>query len=203
MKFAANLVSILFHPVLMPLAGIYVMLNSGIYLVEFPGEIKKYIYLIVALFSIVLPLAVLSLLAYWHLVRDMVLSARHERFMPMSLSFVSVFVLHVILSRTIPVKLLTAYTFSMAVVIVVYLLSNISFKTSMHLLGLGGISGLLAMLSAVFHTDLFFLVALVVLVSGIVAAARLYLEAHTIAELVAGFAIGFAGVFCTMYLYIS
>jgi hypothetical protein len=202
MKHIAKLISYFFHPVLMPLAGVLIIFNSGIYQTDIPFEIKKFVYLIVALFSIVFPLALLSILMYWNMVQDIELTERRERFIPMIFSLVSIFILYIIINRTIPIKLLKAYTLSMVVVVVLYLLSNFRFKTSLHLLGLGGITGLLATISILFQADLFFLLSVAILISGIVGTARIYLQAHTLTEIISGYLTGFFGVFCILYFIV-
>lgn len=183
----------------MPLLGVLIIFNSGIYLSDIPVEIKKYAYLIVALFSIILPLAMLSIMVYWHIVQDIELTERRERFIPMVFSFVSIFLLYVIINRTIPIKLLKTYTLAMAVVLIVYLISNFKIKTSLHLLGLGGITGLLVIISVLFQADLFIWLSIVIFISGIVASARIYLQVHTFPEIIFGFIAGFSGIYCTIY----
>ena len=202
MKYTAKTLSILFHPILMPLLGVFIIFNSGIYQSNIPVEIKKYTYLLVGLFSIVLPLALISILVYWHVVQNIEMSKHKERFIPMTFSFISIFLLHVLIRRTIPINILQAFTLSMAVVLILYLLSNIKFKTSLHLLALGGITGLIAILSKIFLIDLYFWLMIVIFVTGIVGTSRVYLEEHTLLELAMGYVTGFVGVFFTVYFFI-
>ena len=42
----ATILSYVLHPILMPLLGLIVILNSGIYSAELPGEFKNYLYLV-------------------------------------------------------------------------------------------------------------------------------------------------------------
>lgn len=199
MKYLARFFSYFLHPVLMPLIGVVIIFNSGIYQSDIPFEIKKYTYLIVALFSIIIPISLLSVLAYWNLVQNIELTERKERFFPMIFSFVSVFILHIIMRKTIPIKLLNAFTLAMTVVLLLYLITNFKLKTSLHLLGLGGITGLLAVLTILFRADVFFWLSLAILFAGIAGTSRLFLKAHSLGEVIFGYLIGFSGVYCTIY----
>jgi hypothetical protein len=183
----------------MPLIGVFVIYNSGIYQSNIPWEAKKFTYLLVILFTILLPLAMLTLLVYWRAVQDIQLNERRERFVPMFFTAVSLVLLHIILTRIIPIKLINAFTLSMTIIAFCYLLLNLLLKTSLHLIALGGITGLVAVISKVFMADLFLWLSILIMISGIVATSRIYLKAHTIPEIISGYITGFFGVFGTIY----
>lgn len=195
----AKIASYLFHPIIMPFIGVFIIYNSGIYQSDIPWEAKKFTYLLVILFSILLPLAMLSLLVYWRTIQDIHLNERRERFVPMFFSAISLIIMHIILNRLIPIRLINAFTLSMILIAFVYLLLNVLLKTSLHLIALGGITGLIAVISKVYIADLFFWLSILILVSGIVASSRIHLKAHTISEIISGYITGFSGVFCTVF----
>ncbi len=71
-------------------------------------------------------------------------------------------------------------------------------KTSLHLIALGGITGLIAVISKVYLIDLFLWLSILIFIAGIVASSRIYLKAHTFFEVVSGYITGFIGVFYTI-----
>jgi hypothetical protein len=84
-------------------------------------------------------------------------------------------------------------TFSVA------LLTGITFfwKMSAHMTGIGGVLGVLGILAVYFPSlDLAYLLVATLLLGGLVASARLYLDAHRPAEVYVGLLVGF--VICWM-----
>ena len=74
----AKIFSYILHPAFMPLIGIYIIFHSGIYETDVPWEFEKYTYLIVALFSILLPFSILPIFVYWKIISNLELSDRKE-----------------------------------------------------------------------------------------------------------------------------
>ena len=72
-------------------------------------------------------------------------------------------------------------------------LSFISYfwKISAHLVGWGGLVGLILILSLRFNTDLMLFLILAILSSGFIGFARLKLEAHNPLQVYSGFLLGF------------
>lgn len=198
----ANFFSYLFHPIIMPVLGIFIIYNSGVYQSNIPWEAKKFTYLIVILFSILLPLAMLTMLVYWKTIQDIKLNERRERFVPMFFAAISLLLLHFILYKIIPIKLINTFTLSMTIIAFLYLIINMHIKTSLHLIALGGITGLVAVISKIFLVDLFLWLSILIFITGIVASSRIYLKAHTFIEIISGFLTGFSGVFFTIYMFI-
>ena len=63
--------------------------------------------------------------------------------------------------------------------------------------GLGGISGLILMLSLIYTLDMTFYLSVLFLISGIVASARLVLKEHNLLQIATGYFTGFliVGIF--------
>jgi hypothetical protein len=201
MKQIARFFSYLFHPILMPIVGVIIIFNSGIYLASLPAEVIRFSYLIVSLFGVIIPLTLFCILVYWHLLQDIEISERKERFIPTILTIISIFVLFILINRTVPIRLLRSFILSMDIVLISYLISNLKLKTSLHMLGLGGITGLISIISFLYRADLFFWLSAVLLVSGIVGSARLQLKAHNLDEIILGYFIGFCGVTGTLLFF--
>ena len=65
-----------------------------------------------------------------------------------------------------------------------------NFKSSVHLMGMGSISMYLTCLSVHFEINITLALSALILLTGLVATSRLYLKAHSKAELLIGFLIG-------------
>lgn len=201
MKAIAKLFSFLFHPVLMPLMGYIIIYNSGIYESGLPWEVKKYSYLINVLFSIFLPVSLLSFLLYFHQVRSIELNTRKERSLPLLFTTISLLLLFLVTRRYLPLKVLQGFTLSTVAVSFMLLLITLRIKISMHMIGLGGIAGLIIAISLLYQSNLLSLLAITTFVTGLVGTARLWLQAHNPFELLMGYLMGLLGTFLIVYYF--
>ena len=99
---AARIISILFHPLIMPSVGFLLLFNSGTYLAYLPFEYKKMILLIVFLCTFVIPLSILPFFLYHKIISDINMSGARERFAPLVINFI-LFVLCYFLLRKVPI----------------------------------------------------------------------------------------------------
>ncbi len=201
MKAITKLFSFLFHPVFMPLLGYVILYNSGIYESGLPWEVKKYSYLINTLFSIFLPVSMLSFLLYFHQIRSIELNDRKERSLPLLFTTISLLLLFIVTRKYLPLKVLQGFTLSTVVVSFLLLLITLRVKISMHMVGLGGISGLIIAISLLYQSNLFAPLAITIIVAGVVGSARLWLQAHKSIELLAGYLLGLLGTFLIVYYF--
>ena len=89
------------------------------------------------------------------------------------------------------------FLFSSVIVVLAILLISLFWKISLHMAGLGGISGLILMLSLIYTLDMTFYLSVLFLISGIVASARLVLKEHNLLQIATGYFTGFliVGIF--------
>lgn len=186
----SKVLSYIFHPAFMPILGLLIIFNIGIYETEVPWEVEKYTYLIVALFSILLPLSILPIFTYFKLIGSIELTDRKERTIPLVITTICLIFLHIFLSRAIPLRIVNSYTFSIAVLSICLLLLNIFYKISMHLMALGGIIGLILAITIEYNIYPFLLLSLAIFLTGIIGSSRMLLKAHTLFQILSGFVIG-------------
>lgn len=91
------------------------------------------------------------------------------------------------------------FLISSSLVIIVLLIISFRWKISIHLASIGGIIGLLLAVSFRTGTNPLLLVTGAFLVAGIVGTARIYLEKHNLIQVVAGFMLGFLGIFLPVF----
>lgn len=202
MQKVSKLMAYIFHPVLMPILGLFIIFNVGIYEVEVPWQIQRYTYLIFVLFSVLLPLSILPLFVYFKLIGSVELSERKERALPIAIGATCLILLHIFLSNIIPIRIITSYTFALAALSIVLLFINVFHKTSMHLMGIGGIIGLILAISVEYHLYPFYLMVLAVLLAGTIGTSRMVLRAHSLAQTASGFLLGAVGTYLIITLQV-
>ena len=85
--------------------------------------------------------------------------------------------------------------------LLITILINFRWKISMHMIGAGGILGLFYAFGRYFHFPSLQAVLFISVVSGLIAAARLYRGAHSPAQLYVGFGVGFLLEFGFIYFF--
>lgn len=201
-KKLANAISFLLHPIFMPLLGVFVIFNSKVYVADVPWHYQKMVYLMVIVFSVLLPLSFIPLLMFWKSLKDIKMNDRKERFIPMVFTTISFYMAHYFVARIGISDLLSIYTFSISLVSLLVLGISLFYKISIHLAGIGGIVGLIAGLSFIFEVQLVLFMIAALLLSGFVATARLYLKAHKSSEVYSGFLLGFIVIFFSLWMNI-
>lgn len=203
MKLIANILSFLFHPVFMPVIGLLILFNSGIYLSELTRQYQNMILMITALCTILLPLSMIPALIYLRHVQNFSLDERRERLIPLFFTTVCFYVAHHLLQKFLNgVSIFSVFLLASSFVVLILLIVSLYWKISIHSAGIGGILALIAVLSMGFSIDMTFFLGSAVLVAGLLFSARLALESHTVIQLTTGFLSGFAVVFVFLTYYI-
>ena len=195
----AQLLSVVFHPLLMPtlLFAVLLFLVPDTAL-AMPREGRKLLLGLIFVTTYLIPGASTYLLYRSGAIGSITLENRAERKLP--LLFTTFF------------YALTAWLFYrelrfddlpfqvmllMSVALLLTFLISFYWKISAHSVGIGGVIGMLMVLNTQFEGNvlLYPIVGLIV-VGGFVISARLALQAHTLAETAAGFLMGFATGLC-------
>ena len=192
----AQVISVLFHPLFMATLGILVMFNSGTGLSTIQPEVKRIVLIVTVIFTFVFPIALVILLYLTRMISDFELSKREERPLPMAVIFF-MFLFTYFLMRRIP-QLDGAhltYLLAPAVTLLAALAINRYIKASVHMMGLGAITGMVLLLLLIYHAPIQGVFIIAVLASGLTATARMVMKLHTPVELLAGYA---TGLICTI-----
>jgi hypothetical protein len=188
----ATIISYLTHPLIVPILGLLIIGNSGTYIADIDPRFRQYIYVTVFIFTLLLPVALIPLFYYFGLARNVYFSEKRERIIPLYLTLIFYLVAYFLIKR-IPVSAVYQ-RFLFGGCLSMLFLSAISnfWKISAHMVGWGGITGLILMLSIRFNTDLMLFMIVSLLISGIAGYARLRLNAHNGRELYTGYVLGLA-----------
>ncbi len=155
--------------------------------------------MIVGLCTLGLP--VMLLLFYWthRWINDFQISERRERIIPLILSAIFYYVAYRVLHSLHTPFIIQKFVLASTVAIFFTLIISLSWKISMHGVGIGGFTGMVAALATV-SPALFPILVVSILLTGVVGYARIRLNAHTPAQFYAGTLLGFAVVFGIFFL---
>jgi len=187
----------------MPIVGIFILF-AFTHLAFMPLENKRTILLIVFFSTVLLPISILPFLIYQRLIRSFKLPDRKERLLPMFITVIFYYFGYSLLRRLDAPDFIQQFLLATFFCVLVSSLVHLRWKISTHMVGLGGIIGLLSSLSAIFNINDSSFLMVVILVAGIVGSARIYLDAHSQSQVYSGFLIGFVftfGVIFTMNIY--
>lgn len=189
----AQMLSVVFQPLFIPFYSIFLLFNSNTFITyAVSEEVQHFIYAVVAINSIVLPMAVFMFLLKRGVIQSLHMHTSQER----SLPFLSVMAFQIstfYLFHKVPVPaIIPNLVLGGVVSIAMALFINFKWKISIHMLGMGGLVGTFLGLALRYQVDALQLVSALVLLSGLVGYARLRLNAHTPAQVYAGFLSGVA-----------
>ena len=187
----SKITSIILHPVFMPISALYLSLKL---IPNINFSIKPYlgfIYLIFFLSTIALPLMSTYFLIKKKLVSSLEMSHKKERFLPLLITFSWMGYGYYKLSD---ILLLAPILRSelLGAIIIIFIASVIScfWKISLHMLGIGGVVGVLFSLNLLFG-GILQIVIVSILFAGVLGVARINEKAHNEAQVYTGFLIGF------------
>lgn len=194
----AKVISFIFHPVVAPTLGVWLLLNSGFYFSALSWEAKRYVLLVMLFTTCVLPLLTVSLLAL-NKSFNVQMPKSTDRIFPLLASSVFYYFGYMLLARISIFPVLKLYMLASVLVIVALLLISFKWKISNHMAAVGGIAGTLFALSFRHGLNPVYSILIVVLVSGLVGSARLSLGKHNFWQLLAGYFLGFGVLYLVVY----
>lgn len=186
----AQILSIIFHPLWMPLV-IYLTVRSvdPYYIASTAGD--RFIFLLLSI-NIVAPALSMLIMIKYGMLSSIELRERKERFGPYMLVIFYYILSYVMLKWKGVYLPETVYSFFISVVIslVLSMLINLFWKISVHMLAQGGVFGTLLGVNMIDpNMDIVF-PTLSLIMAGATGYSRIYLDAHTPGQVYAGFTLG-------------
>ncbi len=182
--------SYILHPVFMPFIGAIIILTVS-HLVLLPNESKKAILYLMGIITIFLPLAIVPVLYYLKIITGATISDRHERLVPMFLTTVFYYFCYIVLHKYSAPLFLQQYMLAVFISVLLASVINIKWKISLHMIGIGGLIGLLSVLAHMFGLNVNIILMAVILLAGVIGTGRLYLNEHSPAQIYGGFLLGY------------
>ena len=197
----AKTVSVVFHPLFMPVYGIILIFSTPTLFGYLPGSIKKLIILIVVINNVLLPLSLMPYLRYRNYISSWKIDKRNERMIPMFIAAILYAATsYIIIRYPVPVFI---KTFILGIFIISLLLTalNLWWKISLHSAAAGAIAALVLVLSVKMNSPLLWPLMLVIVSAGLVLSSRLKLNAHSPAEVWSGFFLGYFALGLLMWFF--
>jgi len=207
-KKAAQLFSIIFHPLLIPTYFLSILLNTQSYIsfyIPFISKIKLIAFIFTSTFLIPLMLIYFVIFKANGLIQSLKMENRKERTYPFILTALLFYMIYYFLKQNnIPViNILASFIWVSTLIIVVALLINLVWKISIHMLGIGGLIGVWFVLNSKLFLNLYILIPILLLCAGLTGFARLKLNAHKPSEVYVGFILGFTIMFSLFYFILK
>jgi membrane-associated phospholipid phosphatase len=188
-------ISGLFHPLLMPTLGVWFIFNSGSMLSLINPAMQFKIMVLVFGFTFLIPALILPLFIYFKWMGHWEANEQNERIFPIAITAIIYYFTYTFLRGHHILLFIALFVLAITIVMIILLVANFFTKISLHMSGIGGICGLLFFMSMRISSinGWFFIVAL--FIAGIIAYARLKLNAHSPLQIIEGFVAGFIPVF--------
>jgi len=194
-KKIATLLTYLLHPLLAPIAGIFILTRSGTYIADLNPEIINLINLIVITLTLVLPVCMIPFYLYFRMIRQISIPEKHERLIPMVITLVAYLGAWFLIRRLPVSQLYGRFLLGACLSLLIVVAVSFYWKISLHMTGLGGLVGLVLALSRKLGVELMVVLLLLIILSGLAGFARLQLNAHSKSQVLAGFLIGLTVVY--------
>ncbi|WP_372766325.1 hypothetical protein [Lutibacter sp.] len=196
----SKFISYFFHPINFPIIG---TLLFFLFIPKFIFKPQEYTILIVIFIgTYIFPLLLLALLKRFGMINSYHMITIEERKFP-TLLFISIsFIIGNWLYKSSIVNLLALLFIGYGLsLIFTSLFLYLKLKISLHTLAITGLIGFLFYFSYFYKINLIPLMALLFVLSGLIASARLRLQAHTLNEVILGYVVGVASQFIVYIIY--
>jgi membrane-associated phospholipid phosphatase len=192
-------ISTILHPIVIPTLGVF------LYFMFVSQTLERSLQLtllgLVFVVSYVIPVLLLIVLKSTGLIENFQVSSIRERRLPVLFMVAIFYFLGQVMLKYPTVKDLGFLFYGTSIsLICIYFLFTFKLKSSLHLVSMGNAIGFFLILANINNLSLMPIVIILLLLSGLLASSRLYLNAHTPKELVLGFFIGVLSQFALFFI---
>ena len=196
-----QLISILLHPMFMPILALHLTLLVLPSLAFTVSQNLLLIYGILIFSTMVLPLISIFWLMRKGKVSSLEMSNHKERSLPLFKTVIWMsFGYYLLQNLLFYTPILKAELLGAILIILLAAIISKFWKISLHLLGIGGVVGVFIALQ-IMHGDFLYLLLLFILLSGLLGVARIKQKAHNYAQVYAGFLVGLSVELITLLVY--
>lgn len=199
----ANLIAYVLHPLLMPSYTFILLMWLAPPALRPIGENLYFnIMLIVSITSLLIPLLMMSTLRVTLVIPNFHLEEKKQRIVP----FFFVFIIYAVstymfYSQFNFAKLFYVAYLATSLLIFILTVITIFWKISFHSAAIAGVFGILYAIQMKFpELDLLYMLAALLVVSGLVGASRLSLQLHNYKQVIIGYLVGFVNCYLIVWL---
>ena len=162
----AKVISIIFHPLLIPTYALLLLININTHFnLVLPEKYRYLMVLFVFLTSFALPALIMLILLKVGQIKSLHMETRAERVLPLFIVALFFYGTYFLLRQATHLALFNVFMLGATLLVIACMLINYFFKISIHMVALGGMFGTFAGFALVFHLDLYFLLSVILLVS--------------------------------------
>ena len=194
----AKFVSIIFHPVLVPVLGFILLFASGFYDSMLTTDAKRFILLVIFFSTSTLPLLAVAILAL-NTKFDILMPNNRDRILPLLFASVFYYIGFILLSKIHFIPIFKLYMIASVLLIVALLLISFKWNISIHMAAIGAVTATFFALSFRGGVNPMNAIVIVVIVSGLVGTARLVLNKNSLLQVAAGYILGFIILYPVIY----
>lgn len=203
LKFAAKIISWIFHPVFIPVYVLIFLLREQSYLfVALTGGKKTLTVIQFAVMYALFPVVTALLLKALDFIGSIYMKTQKDRIIPYVICMIYYFwVWYVIKNQSIYPDELVQFTLSVFISSVLGLMSNAYMKISMHAMAVGAMATFILILALQGTISSGIYISAVLLITGLVCTARLVVSDHTNKEIYSGLFIGVTSMLLAKSFY--
>lgn len=188
-----NYISVALHPLFVTTFGMALLIYRLM-----PGTIQtQWLLMSICLgYTVLLPLAFISLAKKIGFIGSLRKMQRRERILALMITGICIYSFSYVMKGWHTPITMQSFVFGASIMIFISLILSTFSRISLHSIGWGGLTALVSYFSFS-QPDLSWLLGLVVLLSGLVGTARIYLDEHTPRQIYFGYLIGFFTIWTT------
>jgi len=199
---SAKILSTILHPLLVPTYALLLLMNLKTHsILAIPENYRYIIVLIVFFTTFIIPTIVILILLKTGKIKSLQMTSQRERVFPLLIVAIIYYMTYHLLKQASLTGLLTMFMVGSTLLILITLMINYATKISLHMTAWGGLLGTLLGFAIRFHYDLNFVIFAMVLLIGLIATARLKLNAHTPTQIYLGFLLGTIGMGSLFFIF--
>ena len=187
----AKFISYLLHPLLLPTYALLVLFGQSAYFIMMlPANFRWAMLGLIVGNTVLLPVIIIWMMRTRGIISSMQLPERRERTFPFIITALAYFATYIMLRNMGLPSIYLLFILGGAILTVLATLINFFWKISIHMLGMGGITGgfIGLMLFRSIYSPMLLIV--IILLSALVAFARLKLNTHNESQVYVGYLMG-------------
>lgn len=187
----ANIISVLFHPLLITSIACIIIFNSGHYISLLDSQLKMSVYYIFIIMTFIIPALLIPALYYLNFIKSLALDEKNDRIAVLLvvgiIYAVSLFFMYKVNFPDILLNIMLSATASLFTCLII----SSFYKISLHACGIGGLTALPFFLFLEYGIEIRHFLFLSFIVSGLVTTSRLITKQHTPSQVYLGWLCGF------------
>ncbi len=199
MKNLAKTISYVLHPFLMPVYALFFLFSNGSMFTLIPRVTQIYCFIVTLFVMLLMPMLSLPLFKRLQLIRDFHLEDKQERVYPILVTVAFTFLGFWLLGRVAYTHIVQQLYLVLIILLSVFSVVTLRWKMSMHMTAMGGLCGFLLVLGIKYPGDMRGSFMFAMLLAGLLAASRLYLNKHNPLQIYIGFLFGVLAVFGILF----